>query len=165
MDIRLPIISVTALICAVAALILSIVSTVRLARQEKDRRDMRTLQLIREMRSRCQALLGEYRDHPDDPQIRKSYLEAAGDLADGYEEVCRSYYEEKTEPRWFCGLYGREIVAWVEQGPLRQAFLKRRPAYPATARAYREMRTSLTHIDPAMERFFAPVHLNKEQKK
>lgn len=127
--------------------------------------EIRTLTLIREMRSRLRQMLTVYREAPENRQVRKNYEEAAADLADAYEDLCRRFYAEKTEERWFFGLYGRELVSWVEQGPMRSAFRQRRPAYPQTARVYRELQDAYSRRDPAMERFFASVHLNKEQQK
>lgn len=140
MDTILAVISIAALACAVAALIMSAAALARLKRLQADRDDMRSLQLLGQMRSRGRELLSEFSDHPDRAGTKQAYEEAMKDLADAYEEVCRRYYEQHTDPGWFYGLYGRELVAWVEQGPLRETFCRRRPAYPYTARAGRELR-------------------------
>lgn len=140
MDTILAVICIAALACAVAALITGVAALARLKRLQADRDDMRSLQLLREMRSRGRNLLSEFSDHPDDAAGRSAYRDAMTDLADAYEDVCRRYYEEHTDPQWFYGLYGRELMAWVEQGPFRDTFCRRRPAYPYTARAGRELR-------------------------
>lgn len=136
----LAVISMAALTCSVAALLMSAATLARLRRERADREEMRALQVLKEMRRRGRDLSREFSEHPDDAACRRGYGEAMTDLAAAYEDVCRRYYEEETDPRWFYGVYGRELVSWVEQGPFRDAFGRRRPAYPYTARAYRELR-------------------------
>lgn len=139
----IPAVCIAALACAAAALILAAAALTRLKRLQADREDVRTLHLIRELRRREREGLDAFTLNPESAAEEAAYRAAARDLAAAYEDVCRRYFEEDTEQRWFYGVYGRELIAWAEQGPLREAFHCRRPAYPYTARACRELRKAL----------------------
>ena len=143
MDWILALISIMALACSVAALTASAVALSRLKVEQADREEGRALQVLQEMRRRSRDLSREFSENPDDAACRSSYQDAMADLARVYEEACRRYYERQTDRGWFYGIYGRELLSWVEQGPFRESFGRRRPEYPYTARAYREVRRTL----------------------
>lgn len=132
--------SIAALGAAVAALIISLMTYARLRGSERERRDLRTLQIIREMQARSRHLLESFRERPEDGQLKDAYEDAAEDLGRAYEGICRQYYEDGTDQEWFVGMYGRDILSWVERGPLRDEFCRRRPRFGYTGRVYRELR-------------------------
>ena len=79
-------------------------------------------------------------------QGQNAYQAAALALAEDYEELCELLARNRQDAdNELMRLYGDEIQAWVEDGPLNGKYRRRVPCYPATAKIWRLTRASDTH--------------------